>query len=287
MTTVHVGLPSHLGNLARYASHFDLVEVRPVATSIPRLTKLRQWRKDVPPSFVFSVVLPPILGELRAPSAEQDQALKATLEAAEALQARCLVIPTPSVVTPTALNKKRLAALLERLPRDAVMIGWEPRGIWSPDEMDQWSRELNVHLVGDVSQGDAPRGAMLYTRLRGIGANTRFSTGVISRVRSAFHDRREVFVVVEAEGPKRIADALRLPLDHSERPATPTVLRPQVRADDEEQLWPKARATRSPTTPSPRRPPTSASSPEAPPSTRCSRPTSPWPAPPPGGSSLR
>jgi uncharacterized protein YecE (DUF72 family) len=235
MTTVHVGLPSHLGSLARYASHFDLVEVRPVATSIPKPTKLRQWRKQVPPAFVFSVVLPPILSELRAPSPEQEQARKATLEAAEALEARCLVIQTPASVTPTALHKKRLAALLASLPRDAALVGWEPRGIWSPEEMDHWSRELGVQLIGDASQGDAPRGATLYTRLRGIGANTRFSAGVIDRVRSAFVDRREVFVVVEADNPRRIADALRLPLDRGERPAIPSVLRPQVRVDDEEQ----------------------------------------------------
>jgi hypothetical protein len=181
------------------------------------------------------VVLPPILSELRAPSPEQEQALKATLEAAEALEARCLVIQTPASVTPTALHKKRLAALLAGLPRDATLVGWEPRGIWSPEEMDRWSRELGVQLIGDASQGDSPRGATLYTRLRGIGANTRFSAGVIDRVRAAFVDRREVFVVVEADNPRRIADALRLPLDGGERPAIPTVLRPQVRADDEEQ----------------------------------------------------
>lgn len=235
MTTVHVGLPSHQGSLARYASHFDLLEVRPVAMSTPRPTKLRQWRKQVPPAFVFSIVLPPILTELRSPSAEQEQALKTTLETAEALEARCLVIQTPSSVTPTALNKKRLTALLEQLPRDAVTIGWEPRGIWTPEEMANWSRELGVHLIGDASQTEAPRGPMLYTRLRGIGANTRISAGIIAKVRTAFVDRREVFVVVEADSPKRIADALRQPLEGSERAATPMVLRPQVRADDEEQ----------------------------------------------------
>ncbi|MCS6900456.1 MAG: DUF72 domain-containing protein [Myxococcales bacterium] len=235
MTTVHVGLPSHLGSLARYASHFDLVEVRPVATSIPKPTKLRQWRKQVPPTFVFSVVLPPVLTELRAPSLEQNQALKITLDAAEALEARCLVLQTPPSVTPTVLYKKRLAALLEQLPRDVVLVGWEPRGIWSPGEMDRWSRDLGVHLIDDVSQREAPRGATLYTRLRGIGSNARVSMGVIERIRTAFVDRREVFVVIEADGPKRIADALRRPLEGGERPAMPTILRPQVRADDEEQ----------------------------------------------------
>jgi len=235
MTTVHVGLPSVQGSLARYANHFDLLEVRPVDTSMPRASGLRRWRKEVPPAFVFSVVVPKILAELRGTSSpEQDKALKATLEAVEALQARCIVLPTPPSVTPTALNKKRLTALIERLPRDAVTVGWEPRGIWSPEEMALWSRELGVHLIGDASQGDAPRGAMLYTRLRGIGANTRVGAGPLARVRTALQDRREAFVIVEADGPKRIAEALRQPLENSSRPIT-AVLRPQVHAEDEEQ----------------------------------------------------
>lgn len=235
MTTVHVGLPTHQGSLARYASHFDLLEVRPVAMSTPRPTKLRQWRKQVPPAFVFSIVLPPQLGELRNPSQEQEQALKTTLETADALQARCLVIQTPASVTPTALYKKRLATLLEQLPRDAVLLGWEPRGIWTPEEMTRWSKELGVHLIGDASQTEAPQGSTLYTRLRGIGAHTRIGDGLISRVRSTFSSRREVFVVVEADNPKRIADALRRPLDPEEHAITPMVLRPRLRADDEEQ----------------------------------------------------
>lgn len=177
MTTVHVGLPSHQGSLARYATHFDLLEVRPVDTSIPKGGKLRQWRKEVPPAFVFSVVLPKVLSELGVASPEQERALKTTLDTAEALQARCLVLTTPPSVTPTALNKKRLTALIERLPRDAVTVGWEPRGIWNPEEMAAWARDLGVHLIGDASQGDAPRGAVLYTRLRGIGANVRIGAG--------------------------------------------------------------------------------------------------------------
>lgn len=235
MTTVHVGLPSHQGSLARYAQHFDLLEVRPIDTSMPHPPKLRQWRKEVPPAFVFSVVLPTILGELRAPTPESERALKTTLAVAEALQARCLVLPTPPSVTPTALHKKRLAALLEQLPKDAVTLAWEPRGIWSPEEMGVWARELGVHLVTDISQQEAPRGALLYARLRGIGAHTRIGTNPMARARAAMADRREVFVVIEADGPRRIADALRQPLASAGSRPVAAVLRPQVRAEDEEQ----------------------------------------------------
>ncbi len=238
MTTVHVGLPAHQGSLERYATHFDLLEIRPVDTPLPKAPGLRKWRRQVSPTFVFSVVVPNVLAALPSTSGtETAAALKTTLAAAEALEARCIVLTTPPSVTPTSLNRKRLEALLAQLPRDVVTVGWEPRGIWSPEEAEVWARALGVHLIVDASQQAAPRGAVLYTRLRGIGAHVRIGAGPLARVREALVDRREAFVVIEADGPRRLADALREPLASSGggRPPVAAVLRPQMRAEDEEQ----------------------------------------------------
>lgn len=237
MTTVHVGLPAHQGSLERYASHFDLLEIRPIDTPLPKSPGLRKWRRAVPPTFVFSVVVPNVLSALPSSAGEAgDKALKTTLATAEALEARCIVLTTPPSVTPTSLNRRRLEALLAQLPRDVVTIGWEPRGIWSPEEAEKWARELGVHLIVDASQQVPPKGAVLYTRLRGIGAHVRIGAGPVGRVREALVDRREAFVVIESEGPKRIAEALRAPLEGGgNRPPVAAVLRPQMRAEDEEQ----------------------------------------------------
>ena len=58
MARLLVGLPALRGDIQKYKQRFDLVELRPVDTSLPRVTTLRKWRKSVPPGFVFSVVLP-------------------------------------------------------------------------------------------------------------------------------------------------------------------------------------------------------------------------------------
>lgn len=236
MTTVYVGLPTLHGDVGRYAASFDLLEVKPVDTPLPRPSRLRQWRKEVPPAFVFSVVLPAVVAELK-PSAEVDAALKTALDAAVALQARCLVLTTPVSVTPTALHRKRLATLLERLPRDAVTVGWEPRGVWAVDEAAALARELDISLIIDAAQDAPPRGMVLYTRLRGIGASARLGPAAVTRVREAMQGRREVFVVVETSGPKKVAEALRAPLEGPSRVSTGAIIRPQVRisAEDEEQ----------------------------------------------------
>jgi hypothetical protein len=237
MTTVHVGLPSLKGPLPAYAESFDLLEMRPVDTPLPRATRLRSWRKEVPPSFVFSVVLPSAVAQLR-PSEEAARALADALAAAEALEARCLLLLTPPSVTPTELNRARLKALVEKLPRDAVMLAWEPRGIWDAGEAARWARDLDVHLVVDAAREAAPRGALLYTRLRGLGVGDRLGDEAVDRVRGALRGRREAFVVVESSGAKRVAQALRRPLGATERGASPgVVLRPPITlsAEDEEQ----------------------------------------------------
>lgn len=236
MTTVHVGLPTLRGSLARYAERFDLLEVRPIDTPMPKPAKTRAWRKEVGPAFVFSVVMPSIVSSLR-PTPESEAALATTLEHADALEARCLVLVTQPDVTPTALNKRRLAALVERLPRDVVTVAWEPRGVWSPAETAALARELDLAIVTDATRDATPKGAVLYTRLRGIGAGARSSATGLDRARASFSGRREVFVVIECDGASRVAKALRAPLEGATRVSAGSMVRPAARfsAEDEEQ----------------------------------------------------
>ena len=236
MTTVHVGLPVLHGEVGRYAQKFDLLEVRPVDTPLPKPSRLTRWRKDVPPAFVFSIVLPQIVSEARV-SEEGEKALATSLEVAAALEARCIVLMTPVAVTPTTLHKKRLAALVAKLPRDAVTVAWEPRGVWDVAEAAAFAKELGVQLVVDAAVERPPRGHVMYTRLRGIGNSTHLGPTAIERVRAAIAGRREVFVVVESNAPMRVAEALRRPTEGGGRATGTSVIRPQVRisAEDEEQ----------------------------------------------------
>src|SRR5262245_47868418 len=134
MARLLVGLPALVGDIEKYVKRFDMVELRPVDTSIPRASTLRSWRKVVPPGFVFSVVLPRIVGELTA-GKEADAALATALDVATQVEARALVLSTPASVRPTAPNKKRLTAMLERLPREGVVVCWEATGIWEAEEI--------------------------------------------------------------------------------------------------------------------------------------------------------
>ena len=240
MARLYVGLPAFQGELKKYQSRFDMVELHPVDTSLPRPGTLRKWRELVPPGFAFSVVLPRVVGEL-SPGKALDEALDAALNVAKVIEARCVVLATPASVRPTAANKKRMAAVLDRIPRDGVVRCWEPMGIWERDDILATARDLGVVPVLDAAREAVGPGPIAYTRLRALGKSSALSAATIERIAERLRGRREIFVVVEgAREAARVKAALGDALSKKQSTrAAPTVIRPklpgQLIAEDEEQ----------------------------------------------------
>jgi uncharacterized protein YecE (DUF72 family) len=239
MARLLVGLPALQGNLESYQTRFDMVEMRPVDTSVPRVGTLRKWRKSVPPGFVFSVILPRVVGELTL-GAALDQALATSLEAAAAVEARCVVLQTPATVRPTAANRKRIAALFERIPPEGTVRCWEPSGMWEREDVLATARSAGVLPIFDAAREQLAPGPIAYTRLRALGHSASLSAAAIERIADRLRKRREAFVIVEgpSEG-QRVRAALVAELAKKrERPAGPMVVRPAMPmlvAEDEEQ----------------------------------------------------
>jgi uncharacterized protein YecE (DUF72 family) len=242
MARLHVGLTSLSGDIKNYKERFDLVELHPVDTSLPKPAALRKWRKAVPPAFVFSVVLPRVVSEL-VPGPELDAALAASLEVATAVEARCVLLSTPPEVRPTSQNRKRIAALFERIPADGVVRCWEARGMWERDEVVATARAASVLPVFDATRDEPAPGPLVYTRMRSLGAATLPSAAAVARMAGRLQGRREVFVAVEGHRSAglRVKDGLRAALARQkDQPETGSVMRTQVfvpplEAEDEEQ----------------------------------------------------
>jgi uncharacterized protein YecE (DUF72 family) len=240
MARLLVGLPALQGDLEKYASRFDIVELRPGEGPVPKAGTLRKWRKAVPPSFVFSVILPSAVSDL-TPGPELDAALASTLEVASALEARCVVLQTRATVRPTAANKRRLGAVFERIPREGTVRCWEPAGLWERDEVLATARSLGVIPVFDIAQETPGNGPILYSRIRALGRSASLGAAVVERIAERLRRRREAFVVVE--GPAGEASRIKAALVTSlaakpARASGVTVVRPgssTLVAEDEEQ----------------------------------------------------
>jgi uncharacterized protein YecE (DUF72 family) len=240
MARLLVGQPALRGDLGKYSSRFDMVELRPVDTSLPRPSALRKWRAATPPTFVFSIVLPRDVGSLE-PGEALDKALEISLSVARTLEARCVVLQTPASIRPTATNKKRLAAVLNRVPKEGVVRCWEPLGMWEREDILATARDLGVVPVLDVASEAPPSGSVVYTRLRALGKTSAMSAAAMEKIADRLRSRREVYVVVErASEATRVRTALTEALARKQVPrAAPVVIRPasspQLVADDEEQ----------------------------------------------------
>jgi uncharacterized protein YecE (DUF72 family) len=204
---LRIGQSRLRGDISRYARGFDLLEVRAEPGTLPRPRRLRQWRSDVPPEFVFSVRLPSAVAALTAGD-DFDTALGYALRAAEALEASWLVLNTPACVTPGTRTRQRLSELGKILARSGVRLAWEPAGLWEAQAAERVAGESGFHLVRDLLRSDPPSGETLYTRLRGLGG-ARFGVGAAERLAETLVERQEAYVVVDVGGAQRGAQALR------------------------------------------------------------------------------
>jgi len=236
MQRVYAGTRAKQGGIERYARKFNLLEVRTDTPDAPSLRTLRRWRTSAPPTFAFSVVLPPVIAGLR-PSDASEQALEANLEVARVLEAPVLVIQNPMSVTPTAANRARLVKLVERLPHDVVKLAWEPPGLWEEDVARAFALEHDLVLVGDATRDALAPGPVAYTRLRGLGDARRLSAARADRLVASLRPFREVFAVIETDAPAAVAKLIRTAAAKANDPRAPRVRHVQypIRAEDEEQ----------------------------------------------------
>lgn len=205
---LYVGQAGLRGDIAAYSRRFNFAELSAEPFSLPRLSRLRGYRRKVPEGFAFSVRLPRAVACLEI-GASTDEVLSQALAAAEALQAEWLVIGTSAEVTPCARTVGRLADLVGRLPRSTFRVAWEPRGLWEDDQEEALARELDLVLVRDLRRRLPPFGDIGYTRFLALGAGGRQNDASLHRVLSRLSDYQRAFVVIEGSGAERARDFLR------------------------------------------------------------------------------
>jgi uncharacterized protein YecE (DUF72 family) len=210
-TRYHIAAKELRGEISAYAKRFDLLEVRmPAADELrlgPSASTMRRWRKSVPPHFEFSVVCGPALGRVKS-GKDLDIELASAHEAADVLQARCIVLQTPSDVTPSSLWRERLTKLFDRLRRDPSVIVWEPRGVWEVEDAAAAAERWGVVLGVDPLRDPLPAGPVAYARLRMLGETRAFGVSALERVVAAVGDRRDAYVILET--PTALKECKRL-----------------------------------------------------------------------------
>jgi uncharacterized protein YecE (DUF72 family) len=210
-TRFHIGAKDLRGSIEAYAKRFDFLEVLLGEVGDKRAmtpATMRKWRKAVPPHFDFCVVVGPNVAKLKA-SAALDAELAEARSAIDALQARCVLVRTPADVTPGQVWRDRMARLLERLPRDATRVVWEPRGVWDLGDAALAAKKWDVVLAVDPSRDPVPTGPVAYGRLRAMGETRSYGASALERILRAIGPRRDAYIVLETDKALTEAKALR------------------------------------------------------------------------------
>lgn len=216
-TRWHIGAKDLRGAITAYSKRFDLLEVRAECRTLersgaadvtPSLATLRRWRKSVPPHFDFAVIAGPQLSRVKMSDAAERE-LEAAQGAIDALQARCFVLRTPPDVTPAAVWRERVRAIIQRFPRDATHFVWEPSGVWELEDAATQARAWGAVLAVDAARDPVPPGPVAYVRLRSLGETRSFGAVALERVVRAVGERREVFAIIETESAMLEAKRLR------------------------------------------------------------------------------
>jgi uncharacterized protein YecE (DUF72 family) len=220
----------------RYFERFSAIEYQQSFFFPPRVSVLQKMRAQAPEGFAFVIKawqlithepsepgyqrLPNSLtldsgsaGHFRSSSTVID-ACEKTLAAAEALGAEAILFETPRSFTPTANNRMQMTRFFERIKgRDQLMI-WEPRGVWSTEEVIGMCADLDLVPCWDPFVSNAlPPTKVAYLKLRGMGATRRYSDGQLGWLANALTPYSKAFCIFNTESMFRDGSRL-LPLIH-------------------------------------------------------------------------
>ena len=230
-----LGLPRLQGKLHNYAERYQLLEVRPVDTPVPTGGKLQKWRRQVPPAFAFSVVMPAAVARFER-GAVFESGVNAALEAATVLQAECILLATPPSLRPTARNRQRIRELAARLPQDGQVLAWEPSGIWEVDDVLDTADAAGLLAVFDGAQHDLPPGPICYTRIRALGHAAQLGADRVERLAHRLASRHTAYVVVDASVAGAVRATLPSAVDRQAvGQAVPQLFRPRAALADGEE----------------------------------------------------
>jgi hypothetical protein len=143
--------------------------------------------------------------------AELETRFRWLLEAADALRAAVVVLPTPADLTPGGRDRDLLRALAERLPRaQGRRYVWEPAGAWEPEQAEAVASSLDLVLACDPLHAEPPAGDVVYARLRALGGRRSFSAGLLEDLWSRLSEREAKAIYVVFDAPRATQHAVDL-----------------------------------------------------------------------------
>ncbi|MGE0787973.1 MAG: hypothetical protein AB7S26_20025 [Sandaracinaceae bacterium] len=215
MTTIHAGATLERAPGKKYLERLDFYELA-IGEPAPRTATLRGWAKEIPAEVIASLVVPKSARTGAAGPLRFDDEMRASheraVEAADAIGARFVVLPTDAALTTGKRDRDLLRAYVDAWPRRAGrQLVWHPSGLWDAELATPFAEQLGVLCAIDPLESPvAPGQTIVYARLRAIGLRHRFSETLLSDAVDAIREAGvgEAFIAIES--PRSFREASRL-----------------------------------------------------------------------------
>ena len=197
---------------AKYTKALPFVELA-FDEPVPAIGTLARWSREIPASIVRSIVAPKSAvvstrGPLRR-DATMERSIAWWLEAAETLQARVLVLPTPTDLSPGQRDREVLRTYLAALgSRGERWIAWQPSGVWTDEETIAEAARNDVVPVLDPIEDDVPPLPRGYARVGSLGARPRLSPALLEQIVETYQDHEIALVALRTDAAFAEARAL-------------------------------------------------------------------------------
>lgn len=192
---------------AAYFQTFPVVELQKTFYQLPLLKTVQRWREEAPEGFEFTIKAPQLITHettsptyrryrvpipegkrarygLFKPSKEVMDAWRQTREIARILGARIIVFQSPPSFAPTEEHKENLLRFFASIERSGLVLVWEPRGGWKPEEVKTLCEAAGIVHCVDPFKDESLHGAPKYFRLHGkTGYGYRFSDDDLLRLK--------------------------------------------------------------------------------------------------------
>jgi uncharacterized protein YecE (DUF72 family) len=242
MPHVHAGAQLERAPGPRYVARLRFAEIA-LRAPLPRAATLHRWRATLPEGFALALVAPKSSVVSAKGPLRFDDALEAGFawlcDAAEALAAQFVVIPTPASLTTGQRDRELLAAYVERLRARAPerTVVWSPTGLWEPDSAQAFAARLGIVCAFDPLESPAPSVPVAYARLAAIGGRQRFSDPILRDLVDILDasDAGDIYVAIAS--PQSFQQATRLAqIANSSTPSDDDVLEGEeaLDADDDD-----------------------------------------------------
>ena len=218
MLAVGIGCCGFPVSRKSYYRRFACVEVQQTFYHPPTKETLTRWRQEAPEQFEFTVKAwqlithtphSPTYRRLRMeipkgksshygnflPTDEVFQAWNSTRDAAKILGAHIVIFQSPRSFGSSQENRSNVKAFFQTIDRDALLIGWEPRG-WDETDVRMLCHDLGLFRVVDPYQERGGYGQIAYWRLHGIGGyRYRYSDENLSELLRGVHADKTHYVM--------------------------------------------------------------------------------------------